>query len=436
MSDPCQCDMTGRYPFRAFVSYAHEDRALAGQVVDALRSRGLDVFWDRDIRPGVPFTDAIKGLIAHAHVFVPIITDSSQKRPWVHQETGYAAALNIPVLPLALQGTVGGEMIAQLQAIIVQCAAKGSDAPDLLLADPEDLQARLLEVNFEQLVLPNPWRPRATIEVAEWPETRTHLLIQYARRVLEMQRRANEQRAGEALDRSPAIGPEADSSPQTAATKATRHGRLRQRAGLSSFYVPDKDIHDPIWERQEGSGRRSLYYRHLLREERRTLEAYARGATCDLIIDPASYFAATARNHRAGDEERTAGNRRLEMDQVVARVEELLAWLKSMPEDTVRVVMSQRASERNVVIVGDWFVAESLVRRAGESGYRQTVFHWHAPTVLAAIQRFDMEFEELAAEAGCCSRDAAVAHIERLLHVHALPAAAPDATTLPRGADA
>ena len=96
--------------------------------------------------------------------------------------------------------------------------------------------------------------------------------------------------------------------------------------------------------------------------------------------------------------------------------------------------MSQRASERNVVIVGDWFVAESLVRRAGESGYRQTVFHWHAPTVLAAIQRFDMEFEELAAEAGCCSRDAAVAHIERLLHVHALPAAAPDATPLPRGA--
>jgi hypothetical protein len=398
MSERCDSADSRPYPFRAFVSYAHEDRMLAEQVVGVLTELGLDVFWDRDIRPGVPFTDAIKGLIAHAHVFVPIITDSAQKRPWVHQETGYASALNIPVLPLALDQTVTGEMIAQLQAIIIKRAADEPGDDGVVRADVADLRARLDEVNFEQLVLPNPWRPRATIEVAEWPETRTHLLVQYVRRVTEIHRRVRQERASEGLERGEGAPPVAGvRETQDAGRSMPRHARLRQRAGLSSFYVPDKDIHDPTWDRQEGAGRRGLYYRHLLRDERRTLEAYAREAGCDLIIDPASYFALGV------------------PEQAVARVEELLAWLKSMPDETVRVVTSQRASERNVVVVGDWFVAESRVRRSGEFGYMQTVFHWHAPTVLAAIHRFDLEFEELAKAAGGCSRSAAIKYIDELL---------------------
>src|SRR5436190_6072401 len=104
------------HPFRVFVSYAHEDRAEAEAVVAVLKGLGLCAVWDRDIRPGLPFTDAIKDDIASCHLFLPIITANARERPWVHQETGYAMGIGIPVLPVAIGDDVPGELIAQLQA--------------------------------------------------------------------------------------------------------------------------------------------------------------------------------------------------------------------------------------------------------------------------------------------------------------------------------
>lgn len=58
--------------------------------------------------------------------------------------------------------------------------------------------------------------------------------------------------------------------------------------------------------------------------------------------------------------------------------------------------ISPRAREGSLTIVGDWFVADSLVPRP--EGYRQIVFRWHAPTVLQSVKEFDREFEELYAK--------------------------------------
>ena len=44
--------------------------------------------------------------------FIP----TSKKRAWVHEEIGFAMALNIPVLPLSI-GTIPGEMISQYHCI-------------------------------------------------------------------------------------------------------------------------------------------------------------------------------------------------------------------------------------------------------------------------------------------------------------------------------
>jgi hypothetical protein len=107
------------YPYRIFISYTREDRALAKMMADALQSVGLIPLWDQDIRPGLRFSDAIRNAIATAHIFMPLITERSQNRPWVHQETGYAIGINVPVLPVALK-TLPGEMIAELQAITVE----------------------------------------------------------------------------------------------------------------------------------------------------------------------------------------------------------------------------------------------------------------------------------------------------------------------------
>ena len=77
----------------------------------------------------------------------------------------------------------------------------------------------------------------------------------------------------------------------------------------------------------------------------------------------------------------------------LARLHTLVEFLGSS-DDRVQVVLSPQAREGSLTIVGDWFMAESLVPRPGE-GYRQTVFSWHAPTVLDSLKRFDRQFESL-----------------------------------------
>lgn len=232
------------YPYRVFISYSHEDRELAGRVVKVLQKFGLEPIWDKDIRPGLPFTDSIKSLIAHSHIFMPLITENSQKRPWVHQETGFAMALKVPVLPIAI-GNLPGEMIAQLQAINVEQDLKG-------------LKQHLLEINIEHLIFSPPTAIHSGVIVAELPEKRTELMAEYAKWLIEQR----------------------------------KYGKLRQRGALSSFCLPDSDVNDPVWKLRDGNNVRSDYYHLLQREERRALEIHARECGCALYIDPTIYFSA------------------------------------------------------------------------------------------------------------------------------------------------
>lgn len=337
--------------FRVFLSYSHSDRGLADGVAEALRQVNLEPIYDRHIRPGTAFTDSIKGLIAHAHIFMPLITEHARERPWVHQETGYAMALNIPVLPLAI-GQLPGEMISQLQAVQVK--------PDL-----SDLPERLREINWEHIVMPPPSRSLAMVEVADWPEKRVEFMALYASRVLEL----------------------------------GHHERVRQRGGLSSFSIPDADIEDPIWKARDGRFPRSDYYHHWLRQERQMLERHAREAGCDLLIDP------TVETSGLADESRRV------------RLECVLAFLNSVSDDQVRIVCSPRARDANITIVGDWFIAESRLRLPGQ-GWRQTVFSWHAPTVVKAMRQFSQTFDALLRNDALTqenSRKAAIARIEAVL---------------------
>ena len=235
-------DSTGRYPFRVFISYSHEDRHLVEKMVGVLKELGLHPLWDRDIHPGTPFTDAIKDLIGRSHLFIPIITKNAQERPWVHQETGYALAINIPILPIAIEGEdLPDDIIAQLQAIVVR-------------SELEDLRERLQEINLERLIIPSPRKPHAIVEVADWPETRAELMLRYLYWV----------------------------------TDLDVCGWVRHRAGASTFSIPDRDINDPIWKARDGvyDGKppRSDYFHSLQREERRALERHVLGCGGCLMI--------------------------------------------------------------------------------------------------------------------------------------------------------
>lgn len=345
------------HQFRVFISYSHEDLKLAVQVNEALRGLNLKPVWDRDIGPGTPFSDAIKGLIANAHLFMPLISENSQHRPWVHQETGYAMAINIPVLPIAF-GNLPGEMISQLQAISVRL--KSADE-----FDETDLVEQLKCINIEQLVIPPPARSGAIVEVADYPEERTELMSRCANRVMEL----------------------------------GSYVHLRQRGALSSFSIPNRLLNDPVWDLRGDS---SQFYRKHLRNERIALEQHARQSGCSLILDPDTFVA------------RMSGDNPIRMH---SRLSTLREFLESMPDEKVQVAITRRAQEGNVTILGDWFVAESQAPRPGE-GYRQTVFSWHAPTVLKELRRFDQEFEEYNRQSGLepnASRKAAIAKIKEVI---------------------
>jgi hypothetical protein len=204
-----------------------------------------------------------------------------------------------------------------------------------------ELVQHLKETPPEKLILPRPAPPAQMVVVADWPERRTELLSESANRVRDL----------------------------------GHQGVLRQRGALSSFCIPNKDIKDKAWDEREGKQRRGDFYRYIQRQERQALEWHASRAGCRLIIDPSLKFK----------------NRGLE--QTVARLETLLEFLDSTKSFPVEVVVSTVARSGSLTLVGEWFVAESMVPRPG--GYRQTVFNWHAPTVSAWARRFDEQFMDL-----------------------------------------
>lgn len=332
--------------YRAFVCYSHDDVGLAQGLLTALRDRNLCVLWDGDITPGAPFSDAIKAMIMRSHLFVPLITKSSNKKPWVHQETGYAIAQGVPVLPIAVANALPKGIPQQLHAILVK--------PDL-----SDLKERLAEVNFDQVIMP-PVPAATMVQVALWPEQRARLLADNCQRIVQHGFRAG----------------------------------VRQCGAYSSFCLPDRDIEDEIWRIREGNDQRSAYYRYLLREERRGLEVHARHAGCRLILDL--------------DVEFKQFKKKLAKAAREARLKTLLDFLQaeyfqSAPAGHLQVAVSSKAHDKNLTIVGDWFVAES--RLPGVGGYRQTVFNWHAPSARRAARAFDDEFDEILENQGIAPGD-------------------------------
>jgi len=228
--------------------------------------------------------------------------------------------------------------------------------------DLGDLDDWLTARTVEHVVTRAQAASQATFRCAELPEERTRLLAEYAKTVLEL----------------------------------GAHGRVRQSGAFTSFCLPKKTIHHLIWARREGRLPRSDAYHTLQRAERIALEEHAREAGCDLVID----LTVTLKQQGPGEKE--------------ARLETLLAFLESMPDEKTRTVVRNRTEPGNLLIVGDWFVAESMTPRPG-AGYLQTVFTRHAPTVLDRLRQFDEEFDELLEETGTdpsLSRLAAITKIK------------------------
>jgi TIR domain len=343
------------YKYRIFISYSHDDKDRVEKLARILEENGLNPVYDKHLEGGFGFTDTIKKLISHAHVFVPLITESSSQRGWVHQEIGYATALNIPIMPVMIDATPAA-MIQQVQALHWDDNEKNLKkimSLERFTNLVEDAQKSMSQRDISPL-----------FECGLLRDDRTKLMVRYASDI----------------------------------SKLGFSGHVRQKGALSSFHLPDKSLNDPVYDIRYGNEPPGEYRYRWIRLERQELEKHARVSGCSIIIDP--YLSYTERGPKAR----------------IVRLEELLEFLRSMPDDKVNVGIKKGLSkEEHLTIVGDWFAADAFSNKG--KGYLQTMFTRHAPFVINCIKAFDEDLEYLMKRQGtsCSSREYAIQIIEQIV---------------------
>jgi hypothetical protein len=338
---------------RVFISYSHQDRKLVEAVEEVLRKNGLETLWDKDFEFGVGLTKLIKDRISHAHVFMPIITSSSSH--WVHQEIGYAIALNVPVLPVC-KGQPPAGLAQELLAVPL------SD-------DPEMWEKQLSRETFLRLARPSQNTCYPLYECAEKMEDRTMLMFNYAQTVWELGARSDV--------------------------------RVRQKGGLSSFHIPDVPVNHFLWRWRYGS-RFNEFRCEIQRKERQVLERHARRSGVSLIVDPTLTY-------RAYGE--------LAMTARYYVLLNFLESLPDDRVIVATLTKKHEHREHHLTIVGDWFMAEAAYARR-DRGIRQTIFTRHAPSVHSRIEQFEEELKHLLDEEAIVPKDsrrAALTKIKTLL---------------------
>jgi len=223
---------------RIFISYSHKDREIAGRIARALEANKIEPLWDENLIPGTGFHEQIKDYISQSHILMPLLTESSSERGWVHQEIGYAMALHIPVFPVTTEDIAPGGMLQMIQAMKI-------------VNDEQILTKLLNRVTFQALL--NSIRSVPLFECAHLPEERSRMMADYCTKVISI----------------------------------NRSGIVRQKGGLSSFHIPSACTLKQVWNDRYYPENRSDFHKYLQRNERLTLEKHAEKQGCRLIISPA-----------------------------------------------------------------------------------------------------------------------------------------------------
>jgi len=88
----------------AFLSYAREDKARAGELIAALEQAGIDVWWDDHIEGGAAFAKSIEAAIEASQAVVVLWSRVSVASDWVLDEASRGRKLR-KLVPLTLDGT-------------------------------------------------------------------------------------------------------------------------------------------------------------------------------------------------------------------------------------------------------------------------------------------------------------------------------------------
>lgn len=91
-----------------FVSYAREDRPrLEGLLLDALEYRGISYWYDKHLDWDASWwRDDVRPHLQNAHAVVVVMSESSERSPWVLREITVASESGAPMFPILVDGDV------------------------------------------------------------------------------------------------------------------------------------------------------------------------------------------------------------------------------------------------------------------------------------------------------------------------------------------
>jgi hypothetical protein len=230
-----------KHKIRVFISYSTEDKDIVHRLEETLKENNLEPLWMEKFSGGSGFDEQIRIFIEHAHIFMPVISESSSARGWVHQEIGYAMAQHIAVFPVIIGNVTPGGMLQFMHGI------KLSDDQSIL---KEQVSYRTLSALLESEVRPALYQRAAKVE------DRACLIKSYADKVRRMD----------------------------------KYGVVRQKGGLSSFHIPNKHIEHQVWTDRYVPVTQSPYHKEMQLGERKALQQHADKDGCRLIINPLYAF--------------------------------------------------------------------------------------------------------------------------------------------------
>ena len=89
-----------------FLSYSHNDRALAGRVAEQLKEKGIDVFLAHEnIEISEEWREEITEHLTNSALLIALLTPNFEKSVWTNQETGFMLGRGAKIIPLIVGET-------------------------------------------------------------------------------------------------------------------------------------------------------------------------------------------------------------------------------------------------------------------------------------------------------------------------------------------
>ncbi len=91
---------------KIFISYCHEDEAIAHLLGYILRQHKIECFIDRSLKAGTRFDTTLQEMIRSSDALLVLLTEAAQSSAWVNQEIGFAMACGKEIWPLVMAENV------------------------------------------------------------------------------------------------------------------------------------------------------------------------------------------------------------------------------------------------------------------------------------------------------------------------------------------